>query len=136
MEMEKSEVLIQFPVIFRHFGDVLSFPYARRLRGYTETVTFTANNQPRRFPKPPWHLRNLPVTQMRFNFLLVVSVLSSIGTMPIETYEATLLGNSDVEVIVAAYLRGMRPTSSIDKDIPAINEKLKTQNYNINQTHK
>ena len=37
---------------------------------------------------------------------------------------------------VAAYLRGMRPTSPIDKDIPTINEKLKTQNYNINRTHK
>ena len=37
---------------------------------------------------------------------------------------------------VAAYLRGMRPTSPIDKDIPTINKKLKTQNYNINQTHK
>ena len=37
---------------------------------------------------------------------------------------------------VAAYLRGMRPTSSIDKDIPTINEKLKTQNHNFNQTHK
>ena len=36
---------------------------------------------------------------------------------------------------VAAHLRGMRATSSIDKDIPAINEKLKTQNSNINQTH-
>ena len=38
--------------------------------------------------------------------------------------------------IVAAYLRGMRPTSLIDKDIPTINKKFKTQNYNINQTHK
>ena len=37
---------------------------------------------------------------------------------------------------VAAYLRDMRPTSPMDKDIPTINEKLKTQNYNINQTHK
>ena len=37
---------------------------------------------------------------------------------------------------VAAYLRGMRPTSPIDKDIPTINKKLKAQNYNINQTHK
>ena len=38
-------------------------------------------------------------------------------------------------LFVAAHLRGMRATSSIDKDIPAINEKLKTQNSNINQTH-
>ena len=38
-------------------------------------------------------------------------------------------------ISVAAHLRGMRSTSSIDKDIPAINEKLKTQNFNINQTH-
>ena len=38
--------------------------------------------------------------------------------------------------VVAAYLRDMRPTSPIGKDIPTINEKLKTQNYNINQTHK
>ena len=37
MEMEKSKVLIQFLVIFRKFGDVLSFLYARRLRGYTAT---------------------------------------------------------------------------------------------------
>ena len=36
--MEKSKVLIQFLVIFRQFGDVLSFLYARRLRGYTATV--------------------------------------------------------------------------------------------------
>ena len=36
---------------------------------------------------------------------------------------------------VAAHLRGMRPTSSIDKDTPAFNDKLKTQNSNINQTH-
>ena len=35
--MEKSKVLIQFLVIFRQFGDVLSFLYARRLRGYTAT---------------------------------------------------------------------------------------------------
>ena len=38
MEMEKSKVLIQFLVIFRQFGDVLSFLYARRLRGYTATA--------------------------------------------------------------------------------------------------
>ena len=37
MEMEKSKVLIQFLVFFRQFGDVLSFLYARRLRGYTAT---------------------------------------------------------------------------------------------------
>ena len=37
---------------------------------------------------------------------------------------------------VAAHLRGMQPTSSIDKDIPAIKEKLKAQNSNINRTHK
>ena len=36
--MEKSKVLIQFLVIFRQFGDVLSFLYARRLRGYTATA--------------------------------------------------------------------------------------------------
>ena len=39
MEMEKSKVLIQFLVIFRQFGDVLSFLYARRLRGYTATAS-------------------------------------------------------------------------------------------------
>ena len=38
MAMEKSKVLIQFFVIFRQFGDVLFFLYARRLRGYTATV--------------------------------------------------------------------------------------------------
>ena len=37
MEIEKSKVLIQFPLIFRQSGDVLSFLYARRLRGYTAT---------------------------------------------------------------------------------------------------
>ena len=36
--MEKSKVLVQFLVIFRQFGDVLSFLYARRLRGYTATL--------------------------------------------------------------------------------------------------
>ena len=45
--MEKSKVLIQFLVIFRQFGDVLSFLYARRLRGYTATVC-TGNVFPRR----------------------------------------------------------------------------------------
>ena len=44
MEMEKSNVLIQFLVIFRQFGDVLSFLYARRLRGYTATLTFWQKN--------------------------------------------------------------------------------------------
>ena len=34
----KSKVLMQFLLIFRQFGDVLSFLYARRLRGYTATV--------------------------------------------------------------------------------------------------
>ena len=38
MEMEKSQVLIQFLVIFRKSGDVLSLLYARRLRGYTATL--------------------------------------------------------------------------------------------------
>ena len=37
MEMEKSKVLIQFLVIFRHCGDVLSFLYACRLSGYAAT---------------------------------------------------------------------------------------------------
>ena len=37
MEMEKSEVLIQFLVFFRQSGDVLFFLYARKLRGYTAT---------------------------------------------------------------------------------------------------
>ena len=36
-EKEKSKVSIQFLVIFRHFGDVLSFLYARKLRGDTAT---------------------------------------------------------------------------------------------------
>ena len=39
MEMEKSKVLIQFLVFFRQFGDVFSSLYARRLRGYTATLT-------------------------------------------------------------------------------------------------
>ena len=39
MEMEKSKVLIQFLLIFRQFGDVLFFLYARRLCGYTTTAS-------------------------------------------------------------------------------------------------
>ena len=39
MEIEKSKVLIQFLLIFRRSGDVLFFIYARRLRGYTATVS-------------------------------------------------------------------------------------------------
>ena len=39
MEIETSKVLIQFLLIFRQSGDVLFFLYARRLRGYTATVT-------------------------------------------------------------------------------------------------
>ena len=39
MEMEKSKVLMQFHLIFRQSWDVLSFLYARRLRGYTATGT-------------------------------------------------------------------------------------------------
>ena len=39
MEMEKSKVLIQFLLIFRQSGDVLFFVYARRLRGYTATLS-------------------------------------------------------------------------------------------------
>ena len=38
MEIEKSEVLMQFLLIFRRSGDVLFFLYARRLRGYTGTL--------------------------------------------------------------------------------------------------
>ena len=38
MEMETSKVLIQFLVIFKQIGDVLSFLYARKLRGYTATI--------------------------------------------------------------------------------------------------
>ena len=38
MEMEKSKVIIQFVLIFRQSGDVLSFLYARRHRGYTATL--------------------------------------------------------------------------------------------------
>ena len=38
MEMEKCKVLIQLLLIFRQFGDVLPFLYARRLRGYTATA--------------------------------------------------------------------------------------------------
>ena len=38
MKIEKSKVLIQFLVFFRQFGDVLSFLYARKLRGYTATL--------------------------------------------------------------------------------------------------
>ena len=37
--MEKSKVLIQFLVIFRQFGDVFFFLYARRLRGYTAAAS-------------------------------------------------------------------------------------------------
>ena len=51
MEMEKSKVLIQFLVIFRQFGDVLSFLYARRLRGYTAT--------PVNFSRHFWYLETL-----------------------------------------------------------------------------
>ena len=62
-------------------------------------------------------------------FLLNQQVRTHSGSVP-ETFRNT-------NVDVAAYLRGMRPTSScIGKDIPAINEKPKTQNYNINQTLK
>ena len=39
MEIEKSKVLIQFLLIFRQSADVLFFPYARRLRGYTATIS-------------------------------------------------------------------------------------------------
>ena len=39
MEIEKSEVLIQFLLIFRRSEDDLFFLYGRRLRGYTATVT-------------------------------------------------------------------------------------------------
>ena len=35
----KSKVLIKFLLNFRQSGDVLFFLYARRLRGYTATVT-------------------------------------------------------------------------------------------------
>ena len=45
MEMEKSKVLIQFLLIFRQFGDVLFFLYARRLRGYTATMANTILNK-------------------------------------------------------------------------------------------
>ena len=41
MEIGKSEVLIQFLLIFRRSGDVLFFVYARRFRGYTATVTLS-----------------------------------------------------------------------------------------------
>ena len=44
--MEKSKVLIQFLAIFRQFGDVLSFLYARRLRGYTATLPLFVRGQP------------------------------------------------------------------------------------------
>ena len=44
MAMEKSKVLIQFLVIFRQFGDVLSFLYARRLRGNTATPLYMELN--------------------------------------------------------------------------------------------
>ena len=46
MEIEKSKVLIQFLLIFRQFGDVLSFLYARRLRGYTATTPYAIHQQP------------------------------------------------------------------------------------------
>ena len=45
MEMEKSEVLIQFLLIFRQSGDVFFFLYARRLRGYTATATSDERQQ-------------------------------------------------------------------------------------------
>ena len=53
MEMEKSKVSIHFLLIFRRFGDVLFFLYARRLCGYiapertvrnTLLVFFSAND--------------------------------------------------------------------------------------------
>ena len=52
MEMEKYRVLIQLLVIFRQFGDVLSFLYARRLRGYTATGII-------------YYIADLPVTRLR-----------------------------------------------------------------------
>ena len=39
MEIEKSIVFIQFPLIFGRSGDVLFVLYARRLHGYTATPT-------------------------------------------------------------------------------------------------
>ena len=51
--MEKSKVLIEILVIFRHFGDVLSILYARRLRGYTATDTDAAKDIPNRKSRFP-----------------------------------------------------------------------------------
>ena len=59
--MEKSKVLIQFLVIFRQFGDVLFFLYARRLRGYTAPTTHNGTS-----------LR----ISVRHNFLLIHSYFS------------------------------------------------------------
>ena len=40
IEIEKCKVSLQFLLVFRKPGDVLFFPYARRFRGYTATVSF------------------------------------------------------------------------------------------------
>ena len=57
MEMEKSKVLIQFPLIFRRSGDVLFFLYARRLRGYTATLLILiAENSNQNNEKFSWKL--------------------------------------------------------------------------------
>ena len=53
MEIEKSKVLIQFLLIFRQSGDVFFFLYARRLRGYTATITYKI-------------LQNFPVFQLGY----------------------------------------------------------------------
>ena len=44
MEIENSEVLIQFLLICRQSGDVLFFLYALRLRGYTAIGVFRNND--------------------------------------------------------------------------------------------
>ena len=53
MEIEKSEVLIQFLLFFRQSGDVLFFLYARRLRRYTATLPLSVKGHslgPSSFP--------------------------------------------------------------------------------------
>ena len=52
MEMEKSKVLIEFLLIFRQFGDVLFFLYARRLPGYTATLPLFVKEHSRGQPFP------------------------------------------------------------------------------------
>ena len=78
MEMEKSKVLIQFLVIFRQSGDVLSFLHARRLRGYTATMINKPTCYHRHIFCPPI-LLTIPLKMMSGNVLVtVVAMLDNV----------------------------------------------------------